>query len=96
MLTQYYKLVACLGCLITILSLAYSFFTQQLIAFAVLPDPSTNSLSNIAHSERFTYKDGTSSLNRVPPPEMVSAIYSGILTRTTEPILASCPSGNCT
>ena len=85
--------------MITILSLAYSTFTQQLIGFAVLPDPNINSLSNLPHSDWFSYQGDPTLLRGVdwvPPPEMISAIYSGILTSTTEPSLADCPSGNCT
>jgi hypothetical protein len=47
------RFAACLGCLITILSLGYSTFTQQLISIELLPTANTTSPGNLPRSEAY-------------------------------------------
>ena len=85
------RLVARLGCLITIFTLANSTFAQQLIGLATLPSRSIASLGNLVRTE--TWETGDDSNSAVP---MLNAIYTGILTPAVQPVVAACPTGNCT
>jgi hypothetical protein len=48
------RIAACFGCAITILSLAFSTFTQQLISIELVPLANTTSPGNLAHSETYS------------------------------------------
>lgn len=58
------RVLVYVGCMITILSLAYSTFTQQLVNLVLLPVSGENaSLGNLPRCESWEAYDGTSSFN---------------------------------
>ncbi|KAM0720532.1 hypothetical protein Q7P37_004668 [Cladosporium fusiforme] len=89
-------LMAIAGCLITILSLAYSTFVQQLVGIELLPLYDDYGIGNLPRTETWDQQIGHGTSKPYPPLEMVAAIYDGILTKEIEPLQANCPSGNCT
>ncbi|KAF2148687.1 hypothetical protein K461DRAFT_282159 [Myriangium duriaei CBS 260.36] len=93
------RLVTCLGCMITILAMAYGTFTQQLIGFDFLPTLNATALGNIPRAEvydspRSVISGGSAGAGL--PIDLIRATYNGILANDTQPLAAVCPSGNCT
>ncbi|TKA56740.1 hypothetical protein B0A55_12388, partial [Friedmanniomyces simplex] len=97
------RLLACLGALITILSLAFSAFMQQVVTYdrMVAADPgSPLAPGNLARVETYTEFRGNPAEGGAqassPPYDFVAAFYSGVLSGGIAPLTAPCPSGNCT
>jgi hypothetical protein len=101
----------CCSCLIMIISLGTSTFTQQLVAYnALVPASAGPSLApgNLPRSEEwvsFSMGSGSDSTSTATdgsgatysaPMDMIAAMYSGVLTSNIDPVSPSCPSGNCT
>ncbi|KAF2422356.1 hypothetical protein EJ08DRAFT_682680 [Tothia fuscella] len=94
-----HRLLACLGALITILSLTFGTFTQQLLAIESLPvvDPlSKLAPGNIPRSETWMNYSGSNGWGLKPTLNMKGAILNGLYTDNISPIAAVCPTGNCT
>ena len=88
------------GCLISILSLTIGTFTQQLIAIENMPvtdDSSTLIPGNVQRTQLFdNFTGNPAEAAWGPLLNMKAAIYNGFMTPNIDPVLASCPSGNCT
>ncbi|KAK5713367.1 hypothetical protein LTR17_017612 [Elasticomyces elasticus] len=81
------------GCLITIVALAYSTATQQLVSLEIMALEGPYLLGDVPRSE--TWAPGYESDSALSA-NLTAAVYNGALQRDIQPVQASCPSGNCT
>ncbi|KAK3117661.1 hypothetical protein LTR53_000790 [Teratosphaeriaceae sp. CCFEE 6253] len=94
------RLLTCFGALLTIVSLGFSAFTQQLVAYDLQVPTAPNSPlapGNLARVETYDQYQGNPAEGASGPNfEFVAAFYSGVLSGGNAPLTAPCPSGNCT
>nr|KAK5444628.1 hypothetical protein LTR18_004332 [Exophiala xenobiotica] len=94
------RYLAYFGALVTILSLAFGTFTQQLISYSMYPIPSSHAdllPGNIPQAETWQNFTGNPAEGAMSIPlTMKAAIYNGMLSEGVQPITATCPTGNCT
>ncbi|KAI5862008.1 hypothetical protein GGS23DRAFT_574130 [Durotheca rogersii] len=89
--------IGCLGALLTILSLAFGAFSQQLVDIRIeaVPTTSQGQIGDVARSRWVDAVVGISN-SWTPVSATKLAIYDGFLARSIGIPQVTCPTGNCT
>ena len=90
------KNLACIGTLLTILTLGFDVFSQQIIGLGDRLVPDATAIASVPRTEFYSSGSTGTHTSWYPDPAMKASIKTGIMMENVPDLTVSCSTGNCT